>query len=89
MLGSVSRVAPAITTPEQRQAAARVRSLMAAYRDARILLEIGAYVPGSDPMVDRAVALMPAINTFLQQSTDEYMDADQAWIALEQLAGAI
>jgi flagellum-specific ATP synthase len=89
VLGSVSRVAPAITSPEQRQAAARVRSLMAAHRDARILLEIGAYVPGSDPLVDRAVALMPAINNFLQQSTDEYVDSQQAWIALEQLAGAI
>ena len=89
VLGSVSRVAPAITTPDQRQAASRVRSLMAAYRDVRILLEIGAYVPGSDPLVDRAVALMPQINAFLQQGTDEYVDSTQAWTALEELAGQL
>jgi flagellum-specific ATP synthase len=62
---------------------------MAAYRDVKILLEIGAYVPGSDPLVDRAVALMPQINAFLQQGTEEYVDSTQAWIALEELVGQL
>jgi flagellum-specific ATP synthase len=85
VLESISRVAPAITTPAQQEAAATLRRLLAAYRDARELIEIGAYTPGADPLVDRARALMPRIDAFLRQGLDERSTAAQAWAGLQGL----
>ena len=67
VLESVSRVEPAITTPERRGQARELRKLLAADRDAKDLIEIGAYVPGTNPLVDRAVALSDFIEAFLCQ----------------------
>ncbi len=89
VLDSVSRVAGAVTSPQQRAAAVGLRQLLAALRDARDLIDIGAYVPGSNPLVDRAVALEPAINGFLRQDIHTVVPAGQSWHALSQiLAGA-
>ncbi len=49
VLESVSRVVTAVTTPEQRVDAVGLRRLLAAHRDVRELVEIGAYVAGSEP----------------------------------------
>ena len=57
VLASVSRLAPHISTAEELQAASRVRRMMAAHRDARDLVEVGAYVPGSNADVDAALRL--------------------------------
>ena len=88
VLDSVSRVVNAITTPEQREASIELRRLLAAYRDAKDLIEIGAYVPGTNPVVDRATALAPAIEIFLRQSTDDLTPIDISWAALAQVVGA-
>ena len=71
VLSSVSRVAPAVTTPEQRASAGELRALLAAHAEARDLIEIGAYVAGTNPTVDRAVALRPRIDGFLRQGVEE------------------
>ena len=78
MLDSVSRVEPAITTPERRAPGPRLRKLLAAGRDAKDLIEIGAYVAGTNPVVDRAVASKPAIDAFLRQPVTEVSDLDAA-----------
>ena len=67
VLESISRVADAVTTPEQRGDATELRRLLAAHRDVRELVEIGAYVTGTNPDADRALALMPQIDEFLRQ----------------------
>ncbi|MGQ0632758.1 MAG: FliI/YscN family ATPase [Sporichthyaceae bacterium] len=87
VLDSVSRVTGAITTPAQRAAAGELRRLLAAYRDARELIEIGAYVPGTNPLVDRAQALAGPIEAFLRQDLDEVSDAASAWAGLGALLG--
>jgi len=79
----VSRVAPAITSREQRDAATEFRRLLAAYREAKDLIEIGAYVPGSNPLVDQAVGLRPAMDRFLQQDIHEITAAETAWAGLQ------
>jgi flagellum-specific ATP synthase len=84
-LESISRVAPAITTPAQRRAATELRQLMAAHREAKDLIEVGAYVSGTNPTVDRAIAMDPAIRAFLQQDLDEIVTAEQSWQALHDL----
>jgi flagellum-specific ATP synthase len=67
VLGSVSRVMPSITSPEHRAQAAKIRKLMATYEKARDLINIGAYVGGSDADTDASIAATPGINALLQQ----------------------
>ncbi len=85
VLESVSRVANAVTTREQRTDATTLRRMMAAHRDVRELIEIGAYVAGSNPDADRARALLPHINEFLRQDMEDSTPAPVAWARLREL----
>jgi flagellum-specific ATP synthase len=85
VLESVSRVSGAVTTPDQKAAATELRRLLAAHRDAKELIEIGAYVAGTNPTVDRARELSPAVDAFLRQGLDERTDARTAWDSLHAL----
>jgi ATP synthase in type III secretion protein N len=71
VLPSLSRVMNAVVDEKQRQAAGRVRELMAAYEQKRDLIALGAYKQGSDARTDEAIAAMDAINAFLCQGTHE------------------
>ena len=86
VLESVSRVVNAVTTPQQQQLTRRARQLLAARRDVKELVEIGAYVAGSNPLADQALALWPALEAFLQQDMAERSNVEQTWSAL---AGAL
>jgi flagellum-specific ATP synthase len=68
--------------------AREVRRLMGALRDVRELIEIGAYQPGSDPTVDRARQLAPAIDAFLQQPVAELTPPEESWSMLRRLVSA-
>jgi flagellum-specific ATP synthase len=59
-------------------AAQEVRALLAAWHDRRDLIAIGAYERGSDPLVDRALELKPAIDAFLRQAVDAPSTPEQA-----------
>ncbi len=87
VLESISRVEPAITTPEQRSLARELRRLLAAARDAKDLIEIGAYVAGTNPTVDRAVALTDFIEAFLCQDVRDVQPVDRSWSLLAALLG--
>jgi flagellum-specific ATP synthase len=88
VLESVSRATGSICTPEDRQLAGEFRSLLAAYREHQDLIDIGAYQPGANPLVDRAIALRPAMDMFLRQDMSSTTNATVAWAALrEVLAG--
>ena len=76
VLQSLSRVMPDITTKEHRDAAGKIRNLLAVYRKNEDLINIGAYVRGSDPVCDEAISKMDKINQFLCQSTDSKVDYD-------------
>jgi FliI/YscN family ATPase len=71
VLNSVSRVMGAVTTHDHRSYAGLARRLLAAYEKARDLVNIGAYVNGSDPEIDAALAILPQITGFLQQSQED------------------
>ena len=88
VLESISRVAGAVVPPAQMADAREVRRLMGALRDVKELIEIGAYQTGTDPLVDRARALAPAIDAFLQQPLGESTPAAQSWDMLQQIARA-
>ncbi len=71
VLNSVSRVMPAVTSKEHQQMAAKARKHLATYEKARDLVNIGAYVSGSDPDIDASLRVLPSITSFLQQETKE------------------
>ena len=85
VLESISRSVNDITTPDQRADAIALRQLLAARRDAKDLVEIGAYVPGSNPLVDRALDKSVAIDHFLRQPVDVVADVQQSWASLHDL----
>lgn len=86
VLESISRVTSAVTTPEQRADATRLRRMLAAHRDVRELVEIGAYVGGTDPDADAALARTGAIEAFLQQAMDDSTPRAETW---QRLAGLV
>lgn len=89
VLKSVSRLAPKIQEKSLRQKVSYVRSLMAAYRDVSDLLKVGAYVKGTDPLVDEAVAKKEQLDAFLKQDMYEIARLVQTILTLEQIvAGA-
>jgi flagellum-specific ATP synthase len=65
-------------TPEVREAGERLRSALAAYREKEDLISIGAYQPGTDPILDAAIGLRPAMDAFLKQRVDEPCAVDEA-----------
>ncbi len=74
VLPSLSRLQSQLITPMQLQWARELRSLMATYRENEDLINIGAYAKGSNPLIDRALAMRPGIEEFLQQ--EQYALAD-------------
>lgn len=85
VLASVSRLMERVARPGHRNAARRLRELLAAHADARDLISIGAYVRGSDPLVDSAIDLVPAINAFLRQAAGEVTPFEEAIAALRTI----
>ncbi|MDQ1287676.1 MAG: flagellum-specific synthase [Actinomycetota bacterium] len=90
VLESVSRVDRAVLDENQLALATTARRLLAAFRDARELIEVGAYAVGSDPDVDLAIQLRPQLEAFLRQRPNEVVDASAAWAHLAAvLAGSL
>ena len=87
VLASVSRLMTAVASKEHLAAAGRVRELLAAYENARDLINIGAYVSGSNPTIDQAIALMPEIVAFLRQPMDDPAPWDETLARLMDLGG--
>ena len=85
-LASLSRLAPKVTTPDQQAAAGAARAALAAADEVRDLVEVGAYVPGTNPGADRGRALEPDLIDFLRQPTHEVADASESWRRLQALA---
>jgi flagellum-specific ATP synthase len=68
VLSSLSRLMPAVCSAEHLDKVRRVRQLLASYSASEDLIRIGAYQKGADLLLDRAIAALPGINAFLQQS---------------------
>lgn len=89
VLGSVSRLATRVTSPEQRAAATALRATLAAKVAAQDLLDVGAYKPGTNARVDAAVAHEDAINAFLRQSIGEPAPSAESWARLGALVATM
>lgn len=84
-LASVSRVASRVTPRDRSALAQRLRSVLAARREVADLVDVGAYVAGSNPLVDTALAHAGAIDGFLRQGMDEPAPGDESWSRLADL----
>ena len=88
VLDSVSRVDRAVLPPARLALAAAARRLLAAYRDVRELVEVGAYAHGSDPVADRAIALRGELDAFLRQAPGDVADPEATWARLTAIVPA-
>jgi flagellum-specific ATP synthase len=71
VLNSVSRAMVDLVSSEHLAKAGRFKSILATYREAKDLIEIGAYQPGSNPKIDEAIKMIEKCRAFLQQGTGE------------------
>jgi flagellum-specific ATP synthase len=83
VLASVSRAMPAVVDKDHLRTAGAVRAALAEYEGARDLIEVGAYAHGSNPAIDEAIALRPALEGFLCQDLEETSDIVAARLAME------
>ncbi|HTY12836.1 MAG TPA: flagellar protein export ATPase FliI [Candidatus Omnitrophota bacterium] len=68
---SVSRIMSNLVTDEQKSSAAKLREVLARYEEAEDLINIGAYVKGSNPKIDYSLSKIDQVNEFLKQGTFE------------------
>ena len=71
VLQSISRVMNNVVSKEHKEAAGKIRALLASYAKNEDLINIGAYQRGADPLTDKAISIMDKIEGYLIQSTDE------------------
>ncbi|HEX8961558.1 MAG TPA: flagellum-specific ATP synthase FliI, partial [Rhodocyclaceae bacterium] len=71
---SISRALTNLVEPDHLELIRSFKQLYTRYQRSRDLLAVGAYAKGSDPLLDRAIALYPLLERFLQQSIDERAD---------------
>jgi len=77
VLSSVSRVMIEVVSKEHREAANALRNILAVYKEAEDLINIGAYMAGSNPKIDYSLSKIDAVNDFLKQDIYEQMDYQQ------------
>ena len=87
VLASISRVMSDIVDPAHREMARQAREVLSAYRDAADLVEVGAYVAGSNPRVDRALRCMGALQAFLRQDPGERSTMPEMHASLKRALG--
>jgi flagellum-specific ATP synthase len=86
ILHSVSRLTSAIATPAQKVAGQKMRSALAAYRDAEDLIQLGAYVSGSNPSLDTSIQMRPDLLDFLRQDHLASAELPETLSKMEALA---
>jgi flagellar biosynthesis/type III secretory pathway ATPase len=87
VLGSISRLRSDIVGKGDREAGARLMRWLKTLEDNRDLVNIGAYVPGADPVLDEALARENDIKAFLRQDVLESTDAETSLAGLRRLTG--
>jgi flagellum-specific ATP synthase len=88
ILKSVSRAMPGCNTSEEQELVQRARGPLAVYDDMAELIRLGAYKAGTNPEVDNAVRLYPALEAFLTQNKDERATFTESYAALGKILGA-
>ncbi|GIU36148.1 flagellum-specific ATP synthase FliI [Shewanella schlegeliana] len=82
---SISRVAPMVISAEHLEAMRKVKQVYSLYQQNKYLISIGAYSQGSDPRIDNAIRLQPAMNAFLRQTMKDSVTFESSTLMLTQL----
>ncbi len=85
VLQSVSRLMPDIVDRDHLRISNAVKSHIATFREAQDLINIGAYVSGSNPAIDKAIALNEPINALLRQGIDETFTFEETMRTLREI----
>jgi flagellum-specific ATP synthase len=85
ILASISRLMPDLVTQEYLQKAGRIREWLSTYKKAEDMINIGAYVKGSNPKIDIALEKIDPVTAYLIQRSDESETLDNAVASLESL----
>jgi len=87
VLASLSRLMRQVVSPAASARAARIRELMAKHREVEMLVQIGEYQSGANPLADEALARMDQIRDFLRQPVDQQSSRDEVADWLDELVG--
>ncbi|MCK8043344.1 flagellar protein export ATPase FliI [Shewanella sp. 1CM18E] len=82
---SISRVAPMVISAEHLEAMRKVKQVYSLYQQNKDLISIGAYSQGSDPRIDNAIRLQPAMNAFLRQTMKDSVTFESSALMLSQM----
>jgi flagellum-specific ATP synthase len=85
ILESISRVMQKLVTPQQRAVSMRARDLLATYREAEDLINIGAYAKGSNPKIDESIRKKSELESFLIQDFNETVAPEDLWVQLKKI----
>jgi flagellum-specific ATP synthase len=85
VLASVSRVMPDVVTKEHMGIAKEVKKAMAIYRDAEDLINVGAYVKGSNEKIDYAISVIDKIQAFIEQGVPDKYTFDETLSILKEI----
>jgi len=85
VLRSISRTMPGCVPEDFRPVLRRARELLSVFADMEELIRLGAYRKGSDPTVDRAIAINPELEAFLSQQRDERTTIEEGYAMLEAI----
>jgi len=78
VLSSISRLMIDVVDPEHLTLARRLTDIMATYARSEDMINIGAYIKGSNPQIDQAIEMMPRIEAFLKQPLEASVSMSQA-----------
>ena len=87
ILNSISRVMVDVVPPDHMEAALRMRELYAVYSEAEDLINIGAYVAGSNPRIDEAISKIDTINSYLRQRITEKVTLFESMEVASMISG--
>ena len=88
VLDSISRLSTRVTSREMQDAAGYMRRMLSIYADAEDLINVGAYVRGSNTDIDEAIDKVPEINTFLRQGIEERCELSDTQSALRKISAS-
>jgi len=83
VLDSISRLMVEVASEEARRLAGQVREIVSVYRESEDLINIGAYVKGSNPKIDHAISRIGPLNEFFKQGIMETSDYEQSLAELK------
>lgn len=85
ILASISRIMPALVDKKHIDLANRIKNILSTYKEAEDLINIGAYVKGTNSEIDYAMDKIDAINNFLRQDTSEKLDYETVVSIMEDI----